>query len=91
LLDRLHRPRTKRQLLVVLNMTPVVREGYCVGFPQGGFWREVVNSDASVYGGSNQGNLGGVKPEAIAKHGQPYSATLNMPPLSVEVFKHEPA
>jgi 1,4-alpha-glucan branching enzyme len=76
------------QLLVVLNLTPVVRSHYRVGFPQAGFWREALNSDASLYGGSNQGNLGGVNMDSRRAHGQPWSAVMTLPPLSIEVFKH---
>jgi 1,4-alpha-glucan branching enzyme len=47
-------------LLAVFNFTPVPRHGYRVGVPRGGYWKEVLNSDAQVYGGSNQGNSSGV-------------------------------
>lgn len=79
-----------RRLLVIMNLTPVLRHGYGVGLPNDGFWREVINSDAEVYGGSNQGNLGGVTAEPLKKHGQPFSAAFTLPPLSVIVFRHEP-
>ena len=80
-----------RRVLTVLNLTPVVRGGYRLGLPQDGFWREVLNSDAEVYGGSNQGNWGGVTAEATPIHGQPYSAEFTLPPLSVTVFAREAA
>jgi len=80
-----------RRLLVILNLTPVVRTGYRVGLPSDGFWREVINSDAAIYGGSNQGNLGGVTAEAQKQHGQPCSAVFTLPPMSVIVFRYEPA
>jgi 1,4-alpha-glucan branching enzyme len=76
-------------LLVVLNLTPVVRDSYRVGLPLAGFWREVLNSDSEVYGGSNAGNLGGKPSEPIPMHAQPHSAALRLPPLSVVIFKHE--
>ena len=77
------------QLLVILNLTPVLRAHYRVGLPRGGFWREVLNSDAGIYGGSNQGNLGGVQAQDHAAHHQPCSAEFTLPPVSVTVFQSE--
>jgi 1,4-alpha-glucan branching enzyme len=77
-------------LAVVFNLTPVLRERYRVGLPRGGRWREVLNSDAGVYGGGNHGNLGGVTAENIACHSQSCSAELCLPPLSALVFQPEP-
>jgi len=74
-------------LLVVCNFTPVPRAGYRVGVPHGGWWRELLNSDASLYGGSGQGNLGGVEAVNIGQHGRPHSLLLQLPPLSVLVLK----
>jgi 1,4-alpha-glucan branching enzyme len=71
------------RLAVILNLTPELRAGYRVGLPQGGSWREVMNTDAQIYGGSNQGNLGGVIAEAQPLHHQPFSAAVTLPPLSV--------
>ena len=81
--------RTKdggQQILVVLHLTPELRTNYRLGLPTGGYWRELLNSDAAIYGGSNQGNLGGVQAEEIELHGQPFSAEFTLPPLSVVVF-----
>ena len=78
-----------KRMLVVLNLTPVARHHYRIGLPCPGHWREVVNSDASVYGGSNQGNLGGVTAEASACHNQNWSAAFTLPPLSISAFKSE--
>ena len=75
-----------QQLLVVLHLTSELRTNYRIGLPHGGYWREVLNSDAALYGGSNQGNLGGVNAEEIEMHGQPFSAGFTLPPLSVSVF-----
>ena len=77
------------QLLVVLNLTPVARRPYRVGLPRGGFWREVLNSDAEIYGGSNQGNLGGVRADDYQVQNQPFSAPFTLPPMSVVVFRPE--
>jgi 1,4-alpha-glucan branching enzyme len=78
-----------RQVLVVLNLTPVPRMGYRIGLPRPGLWREILNSDAELYGGSNLGNLGGVATEGYQVHHQPCSAPLTLPPLAVVVFRHE--
>ncbi|MBV1829620.1 1,4-alpha-glucan branching protein GlgB [Komagataeibacter sp. AV436] len=69
-------------VLVVLNLTPVVRHGYRVGVPVGGGWRERLNSDAGVYGGSGVGNGGGVVARPEPAHGQPCSCVLTLPPLA---------
>ena len=75
-------------LLVVLNLTPVLRTGYRIGLPHDGHWREAINSDAEVYAGGNNGNLGGVEAEPIRAHNQPFSAGLTLPPLGILVLKH---
>jgi 1,4-alpha-glucan branching enzyme len=76
-------------VLVAANFTPVPRYQYRVGVPQGGFWRELLNSDAREYGGSGQGNLGGVEAVAEPFHGRPYSLDITLPPLALIVFKPE--
>jgi 1,4-alpha-glucan branching enzyme len=75
------------RIAVILNLTPQAHHGYRIGLPQPGLWREVVNTDAQPYGGSNQGNLGGVNAEAIPSHGQPFSAAITLPPLSLVAFQ----
>jgi 1,4-alpha-glucan branching enzyme len=82
-------PDGSRRTAVVLNLTPVPRSNYRIGLPSPGKWREVLNSDAGIYGGSNEGNLGGVLCEEHKWHGQPYSAALTLPPLSVVAFQPE--
>jgi len=77
------------RVLVIMNLTPVPRHNYRVGLPEAGFWREVLNSDAEVYGGSNLGNLGGVTAEAYQVHTQPFSAQFTLPPLSITAFRPE--
>jgi 1,4-alpha-glucan branching enzyme len=76
-------------LAVVCNFTPVVRSRYQLGVPQGGFWRELLNSDSELYGGSNVGNGGGVVSEPSPSHGRPHRLTLTLPPLAVIVLKPE--
>ena len=68
---------------VVCNLSPVPRESYRLGLPQAGRWVEAVNTDSSYYGGSNTGNLGGIAAEETGWGGQPFSAELTLPPLSV--------
>jgi len=70
-------------ILVVCNFTPVPRYGFRVGVPLAGWWQEVLNSDAAVYGGSNLGNLGEVAASPQPFHGRPYSLELTLPPLAV--------
>jgi 1,4-alpha-glucan branching enzyme len=77
------------ELVVVMNLTPVPRSRYRVGLPRPGGWREVLNSDSAVYGGSNLGNLGGVTAEDYNVHNQSYSAEFTLPPLSILVFQPE--
>jgi len=76
-------------VLVVFNFTPVPRLGYRVGVPHGGRWEEIANSDSTVYGGSGQGNLGGVRAKSARTHGQPFTLTLALPPLGAVFFRHE--
>jgi len=70
-------------LVCVMNLTPVPREGYRVGLPRAGRWREVLNTDAAQYGGSGMGNAGAVETEPLGWHGQPVSTAMTLPPLSV--------
>jgi 1,4-alpha-glucan branching enzyme len=74
---------------VVGNFTPVLRKSYRIGVPEGGWWRELFNSDAGIYGGSNQGNAGGVMAEPVAHHGRPFSLELTLPPLGILYLKLE--
>ena len=78
---------SNNQVVCVCNFTPVPRHGYRIGVPTLGHYRELLNSDAETYGGSNLGNGGGVMAEPIAAHGFPNSVVLTLPPLSVLYFK----
>ncbi len=73
-------------VLVVCNFTPVPRPNYRVGVPRGGFWAERLNSDATLYGGSGWGNLGGVEAAPVPLHGRSHSLTITLPPLSALFF-----
>jgi 1,4-alpha-glucan branching enzyme len=74
-------------MLVVCNVTPLVRGSYRVGVPCGGFWKERLNSDGWEYGGSGVGNLGGVEAAAEPCHERPWSLSLTLPPLAVCFFQ----
>jgi 1,4-alpha-glucan branching enzyme len=76
-------------LLVICNFTPISRANYRVGIPYGGFWKEVLNSDAKEYKGSGFGNLGGLEASPVPFHGRYHSLSLNVPPLGVLVFKRQ--
>jgi 1,4-alpha-glucan branching enzyme len=74
-------------IVAVFNFTPTTHFNYRIGVPQSGFWRELLNSDAKEYGGSGQGNLGGLEAAPISLHGRPYSLTFALPPLTAVFFK----
>jgi 1,4-alpha-glucan branching enzyme len=74
-------------LLFVFNFTPVVRRDYCLGVDKPGYWRELMNSDALIYGGSDVGMGGGTVATSLASHGRKYSLTLTLPPLGFLVLK----
>jgi len=75
--------------LIVCNFTPVPRHNYRIGVPRGGFWKEMLNSDAPEYGGSGQGNIGGVTAAPISTHGRLHALTVVVPPLATVFFKSE--
>jgi 1,4-alpha-glucan branching enzyme len=77
-------------LLVVSNMTPVPRTNYLLGVPLGGHWHEVINTDASEFGGSGWGNFGGVEAAPVRSHGRRHSVCLTLPPLSTLILEHRP-
>ncbi len=74
---------------VVTNFTPVPREGYSLPLPAKGRWREVINSDATIYGGSGKGNGGVIIADGAGFNGQPASALINIPPLATLIFVWE--
>src|SRR5262245_33810297 len=83
----LRRPREGPPVLVVCNFTPVPRTNYTVGTSEGGYWREILNSDAPIYGGSGIGNFGGVDAAPVPAQGRYHSMALTLPPLSTLFFK----
>ncbi len=80
---------TRDSFCVALNFTPVSRGNYRLGVPASGSWQEVLNSDGTEYGGSGQGNLGGVQTTPVPMHGYYQSIVLTLPPLSVLIFKNQ--
>lgn len=76
-------------VIVVCNFTPVPRTGYRIGVREGGVYKELLNSDAAAYGGSNLGNAGLVFAEPIGQHGRSHSLSLTLPPLGALFFKKE--
>ncbi len=74
-------------IAVVSNFTPVPRSNYRIGLPFPGRWREVLNTDADLYGGSNTGNLGGIAAVPEPSHGLPSSAEIFLPPLATVYFE----
>ena len=71
----------ERVVVFIANLSPVPREHYRLGLPRSGRWREALNTDSAYYGGTDVGNLGGVQPEPIPWHDQPFSAEVTLPPL----------
>lgn len=76
-------------ILVVCNFTPVPRYNYRIGVPRGGFWKEMLNSDSTMYSGSGQGNSGGIEASPIPAHDRYYSLSLTVPPLGILFFKNQ--
>jgi len=84
----LRRARTGSQVVIVAcNFTPLARRNYRIGVPEPGRWEEILNSDAPLYGGSGQGNLGGVVAAPVPWHGRTQSINVTLPPLAVVVFR----
>jgi 1,4-alpha-glucan branching enzyme len=73
-------------LVVVVNMTPVVRHDYRIGVPRGGRWREAVNTDSAFYGGSDVGNGDLLETQEIGSHGSPQSLSMTLPPLATLIL-----
>ncbi len=74
-------------IVFACNFTPVPRDGYRVGVPCGGLYREIFNTDSELFGGANLGNAGAVMAEEVACHGRPASIVITLPPLAVVAFK----
>ncbi|MBI4260310.1 MAG: alpha amylase C-terminal domain-containing protein, partial [Actinobacteria bacterium] len=86
----LRRARSSDDLvLFAANLTPVPRHNYRIGVDREGLWREIMNTDAELYGGSGQGNLGGAESFPVPMHGRERSINVTLPPLACVLFKHE--
>jgi len=79
--------KTEDLIVAIINATPVPREGYRLGVPNSGYYREIMNTDAVHYGGSNTGNQGGQQAAHHAAQGRPYSLVLTLPPLAAVYLK----
>ena len=73
----------KRWLVCACNFSPVVREGWRIGLPAGGKWREALNTDSRFYGGSDVGNGLGLEAEKTPWNEQEHSVEITLPPLGV--------
>ncbi len=77
-------------IVMITNFTTVPRKDYRIGLPRAGIWREVMNTDATLYGGSGVGNMGAVRASAIPSHGYPASVLLMLPPLATVYLRFDP-
>jgi len=80
-------PASGRRLICACNFAPVPRENYRIGAPRAGYYREILNTDSVIWGGSNVGNEGGVNAEPTAYNGMPHSVSITLPPLGVLWFE----
>jgi len=87
LLSYMRRDKNGGVVVVVMNLTPVPRQNYCLGVPEAGHYQELMNTDSAAYGGSNMGNGGGVDSRQLAAMGKESSLLVNLPPLSCLVFQ----
>ncbi|HEX3485345.1 MAG TPA: 1,4-alpha-glucan branching protein GlgB [Micropepsaceae bacterium] len=76
-------------IVIVVNMTPTPRHDYRIGVSHAGQWREIINTDAALYGGSNLGNAGRVATSWVSAHGHEHSLNLVLPPLATVVLAFE--
>jgi 1,4-alpha-glucan branching enzyme len=77
----------QEKILVICNFVPTPWYNYLIGVPEKGIWKECLNSDASIYGGSDQGNLGQIKTLPVPIHGKAFSLNLTIPPLGILFLK----
>ena len=81
----------EQPVLVVVNLTPSTHQNYSFGVPLEGHYKECLNTDSELYGGSNNGNTGGVSAVAEPLHGQPYRVSITVPPLATVIFSRQVA
>ena len=91
-LTYLRRSSDGEVVIVAANLTPTPRHGYRIGVPFEGTWDEILNTDAEIYGGSGQGNMGGLDtgPLPVPFHGRPHSIDVVLPPMAIVAFTHQP-
>ncbi|MBD3268283.1 1,4-alpha-glucan branching protein GlgB [bacterium] len=82
-----HDSASDESIIIILNATPVPRHNYRIGVPKRGYWEEFLNSDAKEFGGSGQGNFGGVNSTPIGYHGFLQSINITVPPLGIVFFR----
>ncbi|MEM0136772.1 MAG: alpha amylase C-terminal domain-containing protein, partial [Thermoplasmatales archaeon] len=87
-LSFIRKVENNRFIIAIFNLTPVPRVNYRIGVPQEGFYKEILNSDSEIYGGSNMGNFGGVSSERKQSHNKDNSISITLPPLSCVVFSY---
>ena len=80
----------KAPCLTVCNFSPMPRENYGVGVPMAGKWREIINTDSALYGGSGLGNKGGFNSAPVPANGRADSLSLTLPPLATLIFQFQP-
>jgi 1,4-alpha-glucan branching enzyme len=85
----LRKSSSGQTLVFIMNATPVVRGGYRLGVPKPGFYKEILNTDADIYGGGNVGNLGGMSSEPVPWQGRDHSIQIELPPLALVGFAVE--
>jgi 1,4-alpha-glucan branching enzyme len=81
--------KKEQQVVAVINFTPVPRYNYRIGVPDDGYWVEILNSDASHYGGSGAGNMGTVESHPVPYHNEDFSINILIPPLAIVLFTKE--
>jgi len=82
--------KKEHPVIVVVNLTPVPRHNYRIGVPEDTKWMEILNSDATQYGGSGTGNFGGVAANPVTYHGEDQSINIMLPPLGIVMFAAAP-
>ena len=87
----LRRSRVGDIIVFIVNATPQILHGYRIGVPEGGFYREIINTDGETYGGSNVGNMGGLHASDQPWSGRTHSLMIEVPPLATLAFKLERA
>ncbi|HKI90074.1 MAG TPA: alpha amylase C-terminal domain-containing protein, partial [Draconibacterium sp.] len=81
--------KKQHPVVIIANLTPVPRLNYRIGVPDDAKWLEILNSDASQYGGSGMGNFGGMDSNPVPYHGEEQSINVLLPPLGVVMFAKE--